>query len=270
MHSNQSAESAFVFTANQKVVSLLVQEAGFQSAQASALDALADILGLYLERLLAITHSYADLANRSRPNTHDLAHSLADQGVALASLQQYVERFKNTPMAKAASSTTLRTEQSQTSTVEYIPQFLPSEDEDEDEDLEETTELPTYVPPHLPRFPSKHSFRQTPVYIQRPDDPQKVRELNSQQSRTVEENLKRLMSSENQLARRSTEKRSANGYDEEDEDAVAASMMMMPIVNYESAMQRRKRVAKQPEYGNDIRNQEASKRAKSNVGTVQS
>lgn len=51
--------------------------------------------------------------------------------------------------------------------MEETPEFLPSENEDSDEDMDDTTDsasgLPTYVPPHLPTFPSKHSFRQTPV-----------------------------------------------------------------------------------------------------------
>lgn len=52
------------------------------------------------------------------------------------------------------------------STLESIPNFLPSDNEDsEDEAEDHTTEggMPTYVPRHLPSFPSKHSFRQTPV-----------------------------------------------------------------------------------------------------------
>lgn len=52
------------------------------------------------------------------------------------------------------------------STLESIPEFLPSDNEDsEDEAEDQTTEggMPTYVPRHLPSFPSKHSFRQTPV-----------------------------------------------------------------------------------------------------------
>lgn len=71
------------------------------------------------------------------------------------------------------------------------------------------------------------------MYIQRPDDPQKVRELNSQQSRIVEENLKRFMSAENNLIRKHRLP----------EDALpeADEVLRVPIVNYETSMQRRKR-----------------------------
>jgi len=51
-------------------------------------------------------------------------------------------------------------------TVEPVPDFLPSDNEDEDEDrpdeVDDSTSAP-YVPPHMPRFPSRHSFKQTPV-----------------------------------------------------------------------------------------------------------
>lgn len=56
-----------------------------------------------------------------------------------------------------------------TSTMENIPEFLPSDNEDSDEEDtdDHTTEggVPTYVPRHLPAFPNKHSFRQTPVSL---------------------------------------------------------------------------------------------------------
>lgn len=67
----------------------------------------------------------------------------------------------------AKTSKYFKTTRSNKSTLEQIPEFLPSENEESDEEEEEDTEggVPTYVPPHLPSFPSKHSFRQTPVCI---------------------------------------------------------------------------------------------------------
>lgn len=51
-------------------------------------------------------------------------------------------------------------------TVEPVPDFLPSDNEDDDEDrpdeVDDSTSAP-YVPPHMPKFPSRHSFKQTPV-----------------------------------------------------------------------------------------------------------
>ncbi|KAI7901366.1 uncharacterized protein BX663DRAFT_437247 [Cokeromyces recurvatus] len=124
--------------------------------------------------------------------------------------------------------------QSKDTTVEKLPAFLPSDDEESDEEVTEGG-LPSYVPRHLPTFPSKHSFRKTPVYISRPDDPQKVRELNSEQSRTVEENLKKLMSAENDISRQKNEDSTSTKIDSIMND------ITIPIVNYEIFIQRRKR-----------------------------
>lgn len=59
-----------------------------------------------------------------------------------------------------------KTTKSSETTLENIPEFLPSDHEDSDEEEEDDKVeggVPTYVPRHLPAFPSKHSFRQTPV-----------------------------------------------------------------------------------------------------------
>lgn len=61
-----------------------------------------------------------------------------------------------------------KTSKSNKSTLENTPEFLPSDHEESDEEEEDEQMvggMPTYVPRHLPSFPSKHSFRQTPVSI---------------------------------------------------------------------------------------------------------
>ncbi|KAI8385033.1 uncharacterized protein BYT42DRAFT_612684 [Radiomyces spectabilis] len=213
---------------NKRIISVIVKETGFQAIQPAALEALEDLFGSYLQKLLYNTHSYATLANHSKPNYHDITRALEELGVQNSDFQAYLDKYLAAPSLDA-SRKPIKTEKSQISTVEKIPEFLPSDDDEEDS-ADEKEGIPSYVPQHFPRFPSRHSFRQTPVYIQRPDDPQKVRELNSQQSRTVEENLKRLMAAENKIAFKSST------------ESVDSPSLMMPIVNYEVAMQRRKRV----------------------------
>jgi hypothetical protein len=72
------------------------------------------------------------------------------------------------------------------------------------------------------------------VYIDRPDNPQRVRELNSQQSRTVEENLKRLMSAESDIIRQ-------RELGTRETVSPLVDLNLTPIVNYETNLQRRKR-----------------------------
>ncbi|CAO0799218.1 unnamed protein product [Mucor circinelloides] len=241
MQQNKRAFSDdFTFEVNEKVVSIVAKETGFQGIQPQALEAFSSLLDSYLDKMLSSAHLFAELGNRAKPNIHDITRSLENSGVEIASFKDYLHTKVNDTKTAKLKKKYFKTQKTK-STLESIPNFLPSDNEDsEDEAEDHTTEggMPTYVPRHLPSFPSKHSFRQTPIYINRPDDPQKVRELTSEQSRTVEENLKKLMSAENQLLRQANVD-SANALLES--TSTTSSNIMMPIVNYEGFIQRRKR-----------------------------
>jgi hypothetical protein len=49
-----------------------------------------------------------------------------------------------------------------------------------------------HIPAHFPQFPSKHTYRFTPVYTDRETDPQKIRELGTEDGRHGEEALRKL------------------------------------------------------------------------------
>lgn len=49
-----------------------------------------------------------------------------------------------------------------------------------------------YIPRHLPAFPSRHTYRATPVYAHRETDPRRVRERATEQGRLGEEALRKL------------------------------------------------------------------------------
>ncbi|GAA5807920.1 hypothetical protein MFLAVUS_001300 [Mucor flavus] len=237
MSTKRSSSDAFTSEANEKVVAIIAKETGFQGIQPQAMESLSNILGSYIEKMLTSAHLFAELGNRAKPNIHDITRSLENVGIQINTFQEYLATHINDNETVAKTSKYFKTAKSNKSTLEQIPEFLPSENEESDEEDEDTENgLPTYVPPHLPSFPSKHSFRQTPIYIQRPDDPQKVRELNSEQSRTVEENLKKLMSAENQLLRQANVESATALL-----STTKGNNIMMPIVNYEGFIQRRKR-----------------------------
>ncbi|KAI8635728.1 hypothetical protein BD408DRAFT_427274 [Parasitella parasitica] len=237
----------FAFEVNEKVVSIVAKEIGFQGVQAQALEAFSSLLDSYLDKMLSSAHLFAELGNRAKPNIHDITRSLENAGVEISNFKDYLHTKVNDTNTAKFTRKYFKT-QSTTSTLQSIPDFLPSDNEDSEDEAEDHTiegGMPTYVPRHLPSFPSKHSFRQTPIYINRPDDPQKVRELTSEQSRTVEENLKKLMSAENQLLRQGNLD-SPNTLLESatittSSSSSSSSSIMMPIVNYEGFIQRRKR-----------------------------
>lgn len=49
-----------------------------------------------------------------------------------------------------------------------------------------------YIPPHFPQFPSKHTYRHTPVFTERELDPRKIRERATEDGRHGEEALRKL------------------------------------------------------------------------------
>ncbi|CAO3607104.1 unnamed protein product [Cunninghamella blakesleeana] len=253
MHNKLLNHSEYIDESLKKVVALISKDIGFEAIDKAALISLTNILGSYLETLLLSTHSYAEIGNRIRPNYHDIQQAVKHAGINLLAFEQYANQYRidhHNNKHLLDELNVLKLEQSNETTIEPIPDFLASDDDEEDDEMnkekedkedkdsvDETQPDTSYVPAHLPKFPSKHSFRQTPVYIDRPENQMQVREMNSQQSRTVEENLKRLMSMESELLRQS--ELSARG-----KDSVLGSLKITPIVNYETALQRRKRAKK--------------------------
>lgn len=105
----------FPFHVNSHAVSLLAKNCGFDSIQRSALHTLTETLedcefffpvtmrdsktdtlsnAPDLENLLAKTHLYAELGNRTRPNYHDVIRSLEESGMQLPELGNYLNQHR--------------------------------------------------------------------------------------------------------------------------------------------------------------------------------
>ncbi|KAG0363134.1 hypothetical protein BGZ54_008299 [Gamsiella multidivaricata] len=239
-----------------KLVSVLALDAGFEGITASALESLTRAFESYTQQMYSIAHSFADLAGRTRPDLHDLQQAFDDMNVRPTSLASYIRAASNskTPLLRGPLQETVPKPQKKK---EKKTVFLDSDIEDNsDSDDEEpmATSTPgtritarTVVPDHLPPFPSKHSYKQTPVFVKRPTDPQKIRELNTEQSRLVESNLKRLMAAENKVAMAAAHKDGTTAgvttdlliVKEEQEPAESVDrraltkLEALPVVNYE-------------------------------------
>lgn len=96
---------------------------------------------------------------------------------------------------------------STTHTLKPIPTLLPSPPPEEKDPFDAFLGMPilsdalsgeddrrrySYIPTHFPQFPSKHTYHFTPVYTDRETDPQKIRELGTEDGRHGEEALRKL------------------------------------------------------------------------------
>ncbi|GJJ73347.1 transcription initiation factor TFIID subunit 8 [Entomortierella parvispora] len=205
-------DSATAEATCKKLVSILALAAGFEGITASALESLTRSFENYTQQMYSIAHSFAELAGRTRPNIHDLQQAFADMNLNPASLESYARKASHsgTPLLRGPLQETLakKEQKKETKTDLLDSDIEDNSDSDEEDEKEKQAAGPksakvtarTVVPDHLPAFPSKHSYKQTPVFVTRPTDPQAIRELNAEQSRLVETNLKRLMAAENKVA----------------------------------------------------------------------
>lgn len=110
---SQADKHAFATNVVSRVVAKLSRDAGFESIQQIALEALTDIAEqrrisneicsrtlsdmlprLDLEKLLSLTHEYAQLAHRIKPNYYDILRSFDDNKVGLQSLGIYLNKIQ--------------------------------------------------------------------------------------------------------------------------------------------------------------------------------
>ncbi|KAF9341101.1 transcription initiation factor TFIID subunit 8 [Linnemannia elongata] len=206
-HPQHSMDSATAEATCKKLVSILALDAGYEGITASALESLTRVFENYTQQMYSIAHSFAELAGRTRPDINDLEQAFSDMGLRTSGLDQYIEHASQskTPLLRGPLQEILAKPERKK---EKKTLLLDSDIEDNSDSDEEEDEKPgtakvtarTIVPEHLPAFPSKHSYKQTPVFVKRPTDPQKIRELNAEQSRLVESNLKKLMAAENKVA----------------------------------------------------------------------
>ncbi|KAF9297238.1 transcription initiation factor TFIID subunit 8 [Mortierella antarctica] len=190
-----------------KLVSILALAAGFEGITAGALYTLTNAFENYTQQIYRIAHSFAELAGRTQPNVYDLQQAFADMSLSAESLAEYAKKASqsSTPLLQGPLQETIaKPKKKKEKTTVLLDSDIEDNSESDEEDNKDAAgnkiTARTPVPDHLPPFPSKHSYRQTAVYVKRPTDPQKIRELNAEQSRLVESNLKRLMAAENKVA----------------------------------------------------------------------
>ncbi|KAF9438851.1 transcription initiation factor TFIID subunit 8 [Entomortierella beljakovae] len=236
-----------------KIVAILALDAGFEGITASALETLTCALENYTQQMYTIAHSFSELAGRTKPNIHDLQQAFNDMNLNPASLESYVRKASKSSKRLVDKLLDAKPQRKKEKNIKLLDSDIEdNSDSDDDEPPAPSTSgakitARTIVPDHLPPFPSKHSYKKTAVFVKRPTDPQKIRELNAEQSRLVESNLKKLMAAENKVAMAAAHKDGSTAavpadmliIKEEVETAdsidkhVLSKLEALPVVNYE-------------------------------------
>uniref|UniRef100_G3PBR1 Transcription initiation factor TFIID subunit 8 n=1 Tax=Gasterosteus aculeatus aculeatus TaxID=481459 RepID=G3PBR1_GASAC len=157
----------------QVVVSALLTECGFDSAEKAAVETLTEMMQSYITEIGRCAKAYCEHTARSIPTLSDAVVTLIEMGFKADTLPLYAKRSQrmvitappvtNPPVTpKALSAGQKRTH-------------------------------PAHIPCHFPEFPDPHTYIKTPTFREPVSDYQVVREKAASQRRDVERALTRFM-----------------------------------------------------------------------------
>ncbi|EEA19191.1 hypothetical protein EYB25_009263 [Talaromyces marneffei] len=168
-------------------IGLILTKTGYDMAEPAALDAFRQATEEYILHLSSFARQSMTAARRIQPIPQDFEFALQQGHVGTEELTPYIQSSKSE---------------------KTIPTLLPSPPPEKDEDVfgafsgipilskelsgEDERKQISYIPAHFPHFPSKHTYRFTPVFTERETDPRRIRELGMEDSRNGEEALRKL------------------------------------------------------------------------------
>ncbi|KAK1152165.1 transcription initiation factor TFIID subunit 8 [Acipenser oxyrinchus oxyrinchus] len=157
----------------QVVVSSLLTEAGFESAEKAAVESLTEMIQSYISEVGRCAKSYCEHTARTQPTLSDVVVTLVEMGFNVDTLPSYAKRSQR--MVITAPPVT-------------NPPIAPKALTAGQKRLH-----PSHIPSHLPEFPDPHTYIKTPTFREPISDYQVVREKAASQRRDVERALTRFM-----------------------------------------------------------------------------
>ncbi|KAG2482800.1 hypothetical protein HYH03_018290 [Edaphochlamys debaryana] len=162
------------------VAGQMAELTGFQAAQESAIEVLAELLVQYIQEVCTAAHSYAETAHRTDFNLLDLSLALGDMGTSMDDLKKYLDNWLQDQGPGAYDQGFVHPLPSEYP-VRAPGRSLPSWEERREE-------APAHVPPWLPAFPDRHTYVRTPAFPGHEEDPTKqsetIRQTRRQAART--------------------------------------------------------------------------------------
>ncbi|XP_013372235.1 PREDICTED: transcription initiation factor TFIID subunit 8 isoform X2 [Chinchilla lanigera] len=157
----------------QVVVSSLLTEAGFESAEKASVETLTEMLQSYISEIGRSAKSYCEHTARTQPTLSDIVVTLVEMGFNVDTLPAYAKRSQR--MVITAPPVTNQP---------VTPKALTAG---------QNRPHPPHIPSHFPEFPDPHTYIKTPTYREPVSDYQVLREKAASQRRDVERALTRFM-----------------------------------------------------------------------------
>ncbi|KAJ8370237.1 hypothetical protein SKAU_G00102650 [Synaphobranchus kaupii] len=157
----------------QVVVSSLLTECGFDSAEKAAVESLTEMIQSYISEVGRCAKGYCEHTARSTPTLSDVVLTLIEMGFNVDSLPIYAKRSQR--MVITAPPVT---------NAPVVPKALIAG---------QKRTHPSHIPSHFPEFPDPHTYIKTPTFREPVSDYQVVREKAASQRRDVERALTRFM-----------------------------------------------------------------------------
>uniref|UniRef100_A0A671UFY0 Transcription initiation factor TFIID subunit 8 n=1 Tax=Sparus aurata TaxID=8175 RepID=A0A671UFY0_SPAAU len=157
----------------QVVVSALLTECGFESAEKVAVETLTEMMQSFISEIGRCAKAYCEHTARSVPTLSDTVVTLIEMGFNADTLPVYAKRSQR--MVITAPPVT---------NPPVTPRALSAG---------QKRTHPAYIPSHFPEFPDPHTYIKTPTFREPVSDYQVVREKAATQRRDVERALTRFM-----------------------------------------------------------------------------
>ncbi|KAF2175681.1 hypothetical protein K469DRAFT_609963 [Zopfia rhizophila CBS 207.26] len=169
-----------------RAIGITCKAVGFDSARPEALEALRGLAEEFILKFLGDVRSFMSNARRTEPIPDDWIYALSKCGIKRSSqIEQQLDTGEIPP-------TFLQPELLPPASAELLPADLEPLVGPELSGKSEKESKP-WIPKHFPPFPSKHTYKDTPVYVERETDRRKLREKATEEGKLAAQALRKLM-----------------------------------------------------------------------------
>ncbi|KAI9849846.1 MAG: hypothetical protein M1837_000060 [Sclerophora amabilis] len=190
LHHKQSipTEAALDYGSVQSFLIRSIHEAlkmvGFDGADPTAVESFRAGVEEYLSHLAGSVSRSMLSSRRIQPIPQDFMNAISKESLTLSSLSPYLKIEIPPSIALPPLSSLPPGESSEPPLAPLLGRKLQSASE---------KEARPFVPAHLPPFPGKHTYKATPEYTERENDPRRIRERATEEGRLGEDALRRIV-----------------------------------------------------------------------------